>query len=288
MARPLTQDEKTFYQGVFPNLDVDAARVSGDATTDYNCLAWTLGITDRKVWPGPTEDDFDRLYTGAGFVRDAASGPIAAWGFATDNMTHGSTTGPGHGSRWESKCGDMHRLQHGRDELQAPIMVPNSYGYIRYYYRMPPPVVAFLLRLFRPRPRAPALQLLSPAEQQALAQRLRDVPPDLRAAFEAAYARWRDGWSAPEVRLSSDPAVVQRLPGYDDLIGLGVDVVPLLVGKLADPREHLALQAYDRLAEAPLSPGTLPVQDLLGGEEHRALLSVRDWLARPPAATRRG
>src|SRR5690349_11125748 len=104
MSRPLTPQEKTQAKGFWPNLDADRALVSAEADLMYNCLAWTLGITDSWVWPwgdrNATKAEFDALYSSYGF-NPAASGEIAAFGVATDEMTHGSISGAGHGLRWE-------------------------------------------------------------------------------------------------------------------------------------------------------------------------------------------
>jgi hypothetical protein len=75
----------------------------------YNCISWTVGVTGRWLWPGSAIANFDTFYRGFGFVR-AADGPIAAWGHSSASMTHGSISGPGHGPRWESKCGPDLRI----------------------------------------------------------------------------------------------------------------------------------------------------------------------------------
>jgi len=38
----------------------------------YNCIAWSLGITDEWVWPGESVKAFDGLYAGRGYKRLAA------------------------------------------------------------------------------------------------------------------------------------------------------------------------------------------------------------------------
>jgi hypothetical protein len=98
MARPMTAAEKQRFRGYFPNLDVDRAVVTGAASTVYNCLSWTVGYTDRWLWPGGSINHFDTFYRGFGFIR-ATDGPIAAWGHSTSTMTHGCISGPGHGPR---------------------------------------------------------------------------------------------------------------------------------------------------------------------------------------------
>ena len=43
--------------------------VLGPATRSYNCIAWSLNITDHWVWPGYQIRDFDRLNGQRGFRR---------------------------------------------------------------------------------------------------------------------------------------------------------------------------------------------------------------------------
>jgi hypothetical protein len=62
MARPMTQAEKQRFRGYFPSLDVDAAIVTGEPSIVYNCISWTVGVTDRWLWPGSAIADFDTFY----------------------------------------------------------------------------------------------------------------------------------------------------------------------------------------------------------------------------------
>jgi type VI secretion system secreted protein VgrG len=52
----------------FPRLH-DQYKVLGSGTKRYNCIAWSLGITDRWIWPGERVEDFDQLYGQNGFRR---------------------------------------------------------------------------------------------------------------------------------------------------------------------------------------------------------------------------
>src|SRR5947209_9451888 len=116
MARSMTAAEKQRFHAYFPNLDVNLAVVTGPVSAVYNCISWTVGVTNRWLWPGNSLANFDAFYRGFGFVR-AGDGTIAAWGLSTSGMTHGSVTGPGHGPRWESKCGGDLRIQPGLGEF---------------------------------------------------------------------------------------------------------------------------------------------------------------------------
>jgi hypothetical protein len=77
MARPMTAAEQKRFQGYFPNLNVGQVVVTDYATGAYNCIAWTVGISNRWLWPGSSLAHFDTFYRGYGFVR-SGNGPIAA------------------------------------------------------------------------------------------------------------------------------------------------------------------------------------------------------------------
>jgi hypothetical protein len=57
----------------FPNLGkrylVYGRSTPGKKNGSYNCIAHTLGIYDRWVWPGSTVTQFDRLYRRHGYRR---------------------------------------------------------------------------------------------------------------------------------------------------------------------------------------------------------------------------
>jgi hypothetical protein len=126
--RPMTIAEEKRFRATFPRLNVKRAVVTDNASAIYNCISWTIGVTTRWIWPGPTLSDFDHFYHGLGFVR-SSNGQIAVWGHSHSTMTHGCVSGPSHGSRWESKCGSDLRIQHGLNEL-----VGASYGRVVAFY----------------------------------------------------------------------------------------------------------------------------------------------------------
>jgi hypothetical protein len=67
-ARFPQERAKVNPNNVFPHLGNDY-EVLRPADLHYNCIAWSLGITDRWVWPGKTVADFDRLYGSHGYRR---------------------------------------------------------------------------------------------------------------------------------------------------------------------------------------------------------------------------
>ncbi len=189
MARHMTPAEQQRFRGYFPNLNVNQAVVTDNATWAYNCIAWTVGLTNRWIWPGGALAHFDAFHRGYGFAR-SGNGRIAAWGHSTSAMTHGSISGPGHGPRWESKCGPDLRIQHGLNELTG-----GQYGRVLAFYTrgrtLPVPLAAAAEAIMKERL---AKSYLSVAQKHLLHSQLAEAPAKVRAAFETAFSAWKDNW----------------------------------------------------------------------------------------------
>jgi hypothetical protein len=276
MARPMTPAEKQRFQGYFPSLDVNRAIVTGEVTTLYNCISWTVGITNRWLWPGNSLADFDTFYRGFGFIR-ASDGTIAAWGISTSSMTHGSVSGPGHGPRWESKCGGDLRIQHGLNEL-----VSSSYGHVTGFYRRSRTLLAaYEAAREDVMKEKTAKSYMSAAQRRILNEQRGRIPEGLQAAFEEAFAAWKNIWFRGGLAISSNPHTRAVGREYDALIALGPAILPLVIEKLADPENFLALQLYDAIQSSEKLRVQYEPDDerLLEGEQGRAQRAVQAWFA---------
>jgi hypothetical protein len=114
--------------------------VIGPATPKYNCIAWSLGLTSRWVWPGVTAAAFDDLNAQYGYKRmskmDFSLEPgiekIVLYGKMVDGKfqaTHQARQNPD--GTWTSKLGKMALIKHASpDSLDGP-----DYGkpYAVYY-----------------------------------------------------------------------------------------------------------------------------------------------------------
>jgi hypothetical protein len=272
MSRPMNAGEKTAYKKLFPDLNVDGVVVTGEATPVYNCLAWTLGYTDRWIWPGKKASDFDSLYGNAGFKR-AANGPIAGWGNSMDEMTHGCISGSGHGPRWESKLGQELRIQHGLTELQGA-----AYGRPLIFYAKAAAAVTP-----RSKKRAENVQdsSITPSEWRLLEDEVERLPMDIRNEFNVYYDQWKKTWRRADVIISSDPTAVRHSSEFLHLASMGPSILPLVVAKLADREEFFSLQLYDVLQTDPsLRIEIARDETILGGEQLRAAQVVRRWLSK--------
>ncbi|MDR0506118.1 MAG: T9SS type A sorting domain-containing protein [Dysgonamonadaceae bacterium] len=139
----------------FPNLTADDAIQSAPASTTYNCISWSGGITEYWEWPPYDASDYyvegkplasfdlfyiSERYPGCGiYVRGGATSANSAvdlWATVTSgnyNYTHASikkgADENSHGYDWESKPGSLMRTFHPRTALSG------TYGNIVEYYR---------------------------------------------------------------------------------------------------------------------------------------------------------
>jgi hypothetical protein len=276
MARPMTLAEKQRFLASFPNLDVNKAVVTGEISSVYNCISWTVGVTNRWLWPGDSLAAYDAFYRGFGFVR-AGDGPVAAWGRSTSAMTHGSISGPGHGPRWESKCGADLRIQHGLSELAG-----GSYGRVVAFYRRSRAANAiFAPILEEAMSEKTSKSYLTTHQKKILRDQCGALPADLRSAFAAAFNAWKEIWFRGGLAFESNPHSRGVGKEFDALIRLGPRILPLVVETLADPENFLALQLYDAIQPDEKLVVHFDAEDerILEGEQGRARRVVQAWFA---------
>jgi len=117
---------------------------------------------------------------------------------------------------------------------------------------------------------------LAPEQRAQLKAEIARVPSDLKGRFDVRYRAWMYSWLRKPL-IFSNAKSARPSPEFRALISLGPDILPLLVGKLANRDETRALQVYDALqerAELRVDPQAYP------DERQRALETVRRWLAR--------
>jgi hypothetical protein len=124
----------------FPKLE-STYKIIGHATKDYNCIAWSLSITTKWVWPGAGQGDFDTLDGQYGYKRmsklDFSLQPgvekVVLYGKKVNGkmeMTHQARQMKD--GTWTSKLGEMALIKHATpDSLNGP-----DYGQpVAVYYR---------------------------------------------------------------------------------------------------------------------------------------------------------
>jgi hypothetical protein len=270
----MTPTEKQTFRAAFPNLDVDRAIVTAEVSAIYNCIAWTVGFADRWLWPGGSITHFDTFYQGFGYIR-SGDGSIAASGRSMGDMTHGCVSGPGHGPRWESKCGSNLRIQHGLHER-----VGSHYGRVVAFYRKSRLVGGTYASTLEEGMKGNSSSSLKSVQKRALREERSHVPADLRAAFDAAFDVWKSTWFSGGLAMSSDPGTRAIGKEFDALIAMGPAILPLVVEKLSDSGNLMALRLYDAIQpDNHLIVQYGPEDErIVEGEQGRARRVVQTWL----------
>jgi hypothetical protein len=122
---------------------------------------------------------------------------------------------------------------------------------------------------------------LTAAEKKTLRHQLDRVPAALRATFEEAFSAWKDTWFAGGLAINSNPHTRALGKEFDALIALGPAILPLVIEKLADPENFLALQLYDAMQPNDRLVVQFEPEDerILEGEQGRARRVVQAWFA---------
>ena len=121
---PPTNEQNKIYLKLFPRLTIWS--VTGPSSNRYNCIAWSVSITNQWFWPGDTIQAFDAFYASHGWtvsntcIREYKKRKIAL--FASDNggiyCQHASRETRNY--RWhESKAGKAERIMHLRTDLEG-------------------------------------------------------------------------------------------------------------------------------------------------------------------------
>lgn len=143
-ARDPSPAETTDANIKYPNLQNGDWCVTGPATGDYNCIAWTIGVTNRWVWDEVdaagdhdgtvSVSDFDAFYGARGLVPAVGSpaNPQVALFANSTGPTHAariSSSACGGTQMFESKRGQNIRILHVVTQLEGGI-----YGNIVKFY----------------------------------------------------------------------------------------------------------------------------------------------------------
>lgn len=134
-----TSVEWNQLRSTFPGLTQPNVWITDNPTQTYNCIAFSLLITNRWINPPQPLSQFQVLYNSYShptLAAGTAQARIDGWatppgGPGIAAMTHGSrVTTSGMAGLWESKLGSSYRITHGRPELTGALYgrVVTSFG----------------------------------------------------------------------------------------------------------------------------------------------------------------
>lgn len=195
--------------------------VTGEASTNYNSVAWSVGITDQWLWPGSNIVDFDRFYGQFGYSR-SPFGSIALWGHNFQTLTHVSIQMEGVDSVWESKCGADLRIRHERRELAGQTM-----GKILTYYNLMPGLKKAL-----PVKTNVVHNKLSKEERAFLSSEIATIPKKRVLDFNKAFEDWQNSWFVGRHAVCSNSDLRTHCVEFFKLQKMGSSLLPLLILKL--------------------------------------------------------
>jgi hypothetical protein len=233
LPRKLTDRERSELSVYFPQLNVEEALVTGEATKQYNCIAWSVGNTKTWDWPPLMYPELSATESVRAYYRDRGyieyepkpdeileNGTVAYW---QKDVT------PKHASvlksqnsylPWESKLGTLVRIAHNRDELES-----ESYGKIVAYF-VKAPLAISENSTFK-------MSVKKLVEMNAkLKLDLIAVDPQLKLKFDTFYADWLSYRKKNFVSGSADPNLHISGSAYYQLLKLGPDTLPLFIDKM--------------------------------------------------------
>lgn len=271
LPRPMTNKEKREFKRHFPKLDVEKTMVSDEATPQYNCISWTVGETEQWFWPPDMypnlseREAFDSFYASHGF-KPSEKGEVARWKNKR-GLTHGSISGEGHGPQWESKCGTLVRIQHGRDELES-----FSYGWIDGYYSKERG--SGEMSLFK------SIQIPK-VVRMGVMEKASSVDPAIRKKFDKLYDKWTEFRKKPDIQFSSNPADYCKTDSFKEITKMGNSVVSLLMEKITNG-DFFCLQALKSIKDnsifkAKSNIPTLSPENNKNSEQDKAVITLLKW-----------
>ncbi len=270
MARKMTYTEFRRFKRYFPYLSNNI--VTAEATQVYNCIAWSVGITNTWLWPGQTLADFNTFYSKFN-LYPSAEGSVAAWGFSQNDMKHGSKISTIETNLWESKCGEDLQILHSVDELRG-----YSYGQIISFYSksLTEETGEKLLNLLMKEER-----FFNDEELELLNEEIGRIPNVIRIRFERNFEFWKRTWFRGMLSIDSNPRSRTGYFEFFRLLSMGEQIIPLVVAKLIEPDNFFALQLYERLQQKPNLLTEINVNDdlILEGEQGRAYKTVKKYFS---------
>jgi hypothetical protein len=118
---------------------------------------------------------------------------------------------------------------------------------------------------------------LSGSQAAELRHEIAAIPREIRRAFDQRYQAWRNTWDSPALAVPSDTRSRRNSAEFATLVGLGPQILPLLIDKIAHPQDFLALQVYEVLR--PDWPANIEAdgKPVFASEQAKVRRAVQDW-----------
>lgn len=94
-----------------------------------------------------------------------------------------------------------------------------------------------------------------------------------RDKFDTLFKKWEDEWINGSLKYSSNSRDAMKIKEYQELVGMGDKIIPLVIEKLVDKGNFIAVHLYNALQKEKslISPFMLAMQD-------QAAKTVKLWV----------
>lgn len=115
-------------------------------------------------------------------------------------------------------------------------------------------------------------------ELRVIQAEIDQIPAEIQNEFDEKFDFWKKQWSEIPFVFSSNTNDFKDAPGWNALLGMGEEMLPLLLQKLCDEENFPALVLYEAIQNNK-DLIVDPMEDWLAGEQTRAIRVVEKWIA---------
>ena len=264
----------------FPLLKTDDAILSSPGSFDYNCIAWSGGITSYGMWPpdslsyytGPNPlTAFDFFYESRGFTRDGATeenSVIDLWALVDSlgnrEYTHASIRNGAdrnvHGYDWESKAGDNARIFHPRYSLAG-----ENYGeVVEHYIKATQNAMTLEEEIANCTSRIEYIDF-DENEREIISRKINTINHETQSCFQRLYDRWKD---VTKKTIYSNPKQIANCDEYRKIL------------EYCKSNNELLYAIYEKLGNGDGVAATKLIGDLTFDQNSSVIRKIRDEILR--------
>jgi hypothetical protein len=273
---------KNSYVDSFEQLKEDDAILSSPASFNYNCIAWTGGITSHAVWPLDSLSSysapdsltaFDIFFASRGFTRvgaTEANSVVDLWAhvdtLGCQDYTHASirkgADGNAHGYDWESKTGDNDRLFHPRYALAG-----EEYGnVVEHYIRTTQNDITLEEEIANGTSRIEYVDF-DGNEREIISRKINSINPEVLSEFQQLYDRWKN---VTRKTIHSNPKRIADCDEYREILDY------------CKANKELLYAIYEKLGNGDGVAATKLIGDLTFSEYPSVMHKIRERVAYKP------
>lgn len=264
-------------------MDMDSVWVIYERNKNFNCYAWSLGLTNRWI-ALPNETAIDVLVSfyhdyGVSLSRHKSTASIMAIGNSPNIVAHAApyinVNQQSIGDTWSSKMGEGLGITHSYDGIQN-----GFYGTTNAFFKKNTPETTSIQidQLSNQSFEDIGIHEISKLEKKLINDSISHTSDKTKEEFSKSYKAWETTWDKPEISASSDAADRAKSKEFFELISLGEDIIPLLIGTLQNHTQFFALQALEQLVQPNIifKPQINDIA-IFGGEQLRARETISRW-----------